>query len=144
MGIEYYRILSAPEGRGWAQVYVRNSYEREVFERFGSLFGVMFSDDGLVGDKEIEIFRKIEEVSSVEANKGNLGMVLNLLKNFGLNGVFAWVVMENEERKVKIGGIGPVTISMTRGKSMYKLLESGGDQIMSGVLKDGDKLLLGM
>jgi len=133
-----------PDGGGWAQVYVRNSYDREVLERFGSLFGVLFSADGVMGDKEIEIFRKIEELSNDESNKGNLGAVLGLLKSAGLNGVFAWVVMENEERRVKIGGVGPVAISMIRGKSAYKLLEKGGDQIMSGTLKEGDRLMLGM
>lgn len=133
-----------PDGEGWAQVYVRNSYDREVVGRCGSLFGVLFTKGVGTGDREVEVFRKIEEISSDEANRGNLILVLNLLKSSRMSGVFAWVVLENDERKVKIGGVGEVAISMIRGKSVYKLLENGGDQVMSGMLKDGDRLLLGM
>ena len=57
-----------PDGEGWAQMYVRNSYDREVVGRCGSLFGVLFTKGVGMGDGEVEVFRKIEEISSNETH----------------------------------------------------------------------------
>jgi|CXWL01.1.fsa_nt_gi hypothetical protein len=145
LGIDYYRVVSETGDEQWSQVYVKTAFDEEELARFGSIFGIVkLSGKGDLVANGMELIGKLDRWCDEAAHKGDVAGLLDLLKNNLATGAFVWVYVDGKgTRRIKAGALSGNGIAILRGGNRYWLFENGDGRVVSGELKEKDRLFLG-
>lgn len=149
LGINFFRVVSEPVGEDWSQVYAKVPFEQEELLSKGGVFGVL----RLMGGKDIvgrgsELISKLEEKYNEGSDKNMLEAMASLVihEESGAEFVLAEVSFEKDNlRTLRLKASKSGWGQMVRGKKKVTLIsEETGDQIIRGVLVEGDRLFIGV
>ncbi len=145
LGIDYYRVVSEIGDEEWSQVYVKTAFDEEELGRFGSIFGIVkLSGKGDLVARGMELIGAMDRFCDDPVHKGDVAGLLALLKTNLATGAFVWAWVDDAgTRKIKSGALPGNGVAITRGGNRFWLFENGDGRVMSGELKEKDKLFFG-
>ena len=148
LGVDFFRIVNEGLVDDWAQVYAKVPFEEdELFEK-GALFGVLRIKGGAeLVSKGSDIFLWLDDFFNKTDKKGDLsGLVDGLLKlNNKLEAAWAWVIIDKETRNRVVKAVatnGGKVVIVRDGRQI--VLSNGEEKVVTGSLKAGDRLGLGV
>ncbi len=147
-GIDFYRLVSEEALESWAQVYVRVPFEEEEWSKKGALFGVMrLSGETGLAERGVDVLEELDEYYNKLSGVSDLNHLMEILTTKEKSLVSAWVWVErlNGKRKIKVWANGGAVVKICRGGKWVDLIRVGGaEKVISGLIEDGDKIMLGV
>jgi len=145
LGIDYYRVVSETGEGEWSQVYVKTAFDKEELGRFGSIFGVVkLSGKGDLVTKGMNLIGEIDKWCEEASHKGDVAGLLALLTKKLATGAFVWIYMDDSGgRRIKTGALPGNGVAIVRGGQRVWLFENGDGRVVTGEVKDRDKVFFG-
>lgn len=146
IGIDYYRLVTETGPGSWAQVYAKVPMNRNEFEKYGALWGVVrLRGLGDLVDKGIELINQIDELATSEEDKGHLLSIIETVEKQKGDAVFVWMYLDDGGfRRIKVGGSGMAQAVIYRSGKKVILKDKGRTGVVMGAIRTNDRLLLGV
>src|SRR3989338_3825866 len=145
LGVDYYRVVSETGEGEWSQVYVKTAFDKEELNQFGSIFGVIkLSGKGDLVTKGMNLIGEVDKWCEDTKHKGDVAGLLALLSKKLATGAFIWVYLDDSgARRLKTGALSGNGVAIVRGKQRVWLFENGDGRVVTGEIKEKDKLFFG-
>lgn len=145
LGVDYYRIVSETGEGEWSQIYVKTAFDKEELDRFGSIFGVIkITGKGDLVTRGMALIGEIDKWCDDASHKGDATGLLALLTKKLATGVFVWITTDDSGgRRVKAGASAGNGVAILRGGNRVWLFEDGDGRVVTGEVRENDKLFFG-
>lgn len=145
LGVDYYRIVSETGEGEWSQIYVKTAFDKEELDRFGSIFGVIkIAGKGDLVARGMALIGEIDKWCEKADHKGDVAGLLALLSKKLATGVFVWITTDGSGgRRIKAGALSGNGVAILRGGNKVWLFEDGDGRVVSGEIREKDRLFFG-